>query len=363
MKKRNSSLELLRILCMIAIIFHHYSFHGGYDNFSADTFSLGVLYIQEISMFGKIACSIFALITGYFFISKEMKISESIKKIAHMFTVMLFYGALIAIVLEVTGVQDISIKKFIKSIISINEGNWYFLTYFLILLIAPFINKVILRSNQKEIKRFLIVAYVIWSIIPTFLHDEWQFSTIDFFVIMYITGAYIKLYAHEKLNFKKSLWITIISLALLLLSVVVFDFIGVKFNKNIFVTNATYFRKTNSILSVIAAISIFNVFSLSDFNNRIINVISSTTMGVYLIHDNLFMRDFIWKKVYPNVDFINNPYIHSFIKVICIYLLCMMIEFLRKNTIDKIYYKVEKYFENILRNVKFKRLKILWEED
>lgn len=74
-KERNSSLELLRIICIILIIAHHYSYHGGYDGVTYENLSAGVIFIQIIGMFGRMACSIFALISGYFLINANKKIT------------------------------------------------------------------------------------------------------------------------------------------------------------------------------------------------------------------------------------------------------------------------------------------------
>lgn len=69
-KERNSSFELLRIICIILIIAHHYSVHGGYDSFIYNNISFGTIFIQGLSMFGRASCSVFAMISGYFLIER-----------------------------------------------------------------------------------------------------------------------------------------------------------------------------------------------------------------------------------------------------------------------------------------------------
>ena len=66
--KRRTNLELLRIVAMIMIVFHHLACHS---SFLLDGLSIGRLWINLISIGGKIGVSLFVLITGYFMIEKE----------------------------------------------------------------------------------------------------------------------------------------------------------------------------------------------------------------------------------------------------------------------------------------------------
>lgn len=70
-KQRNSGIEFLRIICILSIIFHHYYEHGGFPVFGVKDLSYSTVYLQCISMFGRAACSVFAIITGYYLINSE----------------------------------------------------------------------------------------------------------------------------------------------------------------------------------------------------------------------------------------------------------------------------------------------------
>lgn len=65
-KKRNSSLDLLKIVAMILIIAHHYYVHGGFDAANVDNISKGRVFLEEVSMYGSWCCDLFALITGFY---------------------------------------------------------------------------------------------------------------------------------------------------------------------------------------------------------------------------------------------------------------------------------------------------------
>ncbi len=97
-KERNSSLELLRILCMLCIISAHYYGHGGYSTLTYGSLSAGNIFIQVTSMFGRISCSVFALISGYFLVSAERK--NHYRKIVPLIAEMTFYSIVICLVMK-----------------------------------------------------------------------------------------------------------------------------------------------------------------------------------------------------------------------------------------------------------------------
>ena len=93
---RNSSLELLRIICMLLIIAHHYSVHGGYGELTSASLSGGSIFIQILSLYGKLSCTIFILISAYFLVdAPEIRYKRIIPLVAEMF----FYSFVIMIIM------------------------------------------------------------------------------------------------------------------------------------------------------------------------------------------------------------------------------------------------------------------------
>lgn len=69
-KERQSNFELLRILCIVAIIANHYAIHPTWD-FQNLPISFNRLLIQTTTLFGKPAVNCFVLISGYFLIESK----------------------------------------------------------------------------------------------------------------------------------------------------------------------------------------------------------------------------------------------------------------------------------------------------
>lgn len=349
-KKRDSNIELLRIIAILLIIMYHYSVHGGYENFSYSTLTGGQIFIQIMGLFGRASCSIFALISGYYLITKKDK--NHYKKIFPLIADLYFYSIILFAIVYFFKLTPVSIKDAIKAFFPIIFGPWYVVFYILFYLFIPFINKWLLSLNKNEYKILLIFIFLIWSFIPTFFLRTWQFSNIDFFIVMYMLGAYIRLYLNR--NHRLFFWISIISGILMILSVLSFDMLGYLLKNNIFILKATYFRYYNSILAVIWAASTFIYFIDVKFKSKLINFISPSVLGIYLIHENDLLKKYIWTGIFPNVNYMNFPYFHALIKILCIFIACLIIDLIKrftiskifKNWLDKNYNKICLFFKN-----------------
>ena len=312
---------------------YHYSVHGGYENFSYSTLTGGQIFIQIMGLFGRASCSIFALISGYYLITKKDKYHY--KKIFPLVADLYFYSIILFAIVYFFKLTPVSIKDTIEAFFPIIFGPWYVVFYIIFYIFVPFINKWLLSLNKKEYKILLVFIFLIWSFIPTLFLRTWQFSNIDFFIVMYMLGAYIRLYL--KRNHRLFFWISVISGILMILSVISFDILGYLLKNNIFILKATYFRYYNSILAVIWAVSTFIYFIDVEFKSKLINFISPSVLGIYLIHENDLLKKYIWTGILPNVNYMNFPYIHALIKIFCIFIVCLIIDLIKRFTISKIF--------------------------
>lgn len=356
--KRNSSIELLRILSILMIIFHHYSVHGGWSDFSASNYSWQTLFIQWIGLGGKIACNIFILITGYY----SIKQPPSIKKIIFIIVQMSFYATLITFITYFADktLLDISLSGFIKNILSVFWGSWFGVTYVILCFLSPFLNSILVKLSKDVYIAFFSCIALIYCIIPfitecpPFNYTQWKFSNIDSFIIMYIIGAYIRIYGIPNIQiWKKS---GIILAGILLLSVLIADLYGIMTNHDIYIQKACKMGNINTLCSVGIAITLFLVFNQKNFYNALINKVAATTFGIYLIHDNNFIRYFIWKKIVPNNLFFESIWLplHMIIKVSAVFIICMFIDLIRIYIIHPLFVK----FYEIISN----KVHVLWEK-
>lgn len=337
-KKRNSSFELLRIICMILIIASHYAVHGGYDTFQLSDLSSGMMYVQILSLFGRLSCSVFVMISGFYMVDSIN--AKHYRKIVPIVAQLVFYSALLFAVVFLWDSSLIGLKAIIKSLFSVIWGNWYVVNYIIFFLLIPAINQMINNLSRKNFTILVVILVFVWSVVPTFT-KAWTFSEIDFFVVTYLLGAYIKRCVYGKVNYK-NIWNLILGLFFgisLILSTVVIDLAAKTLNSETIFSYATYLKEFNTVLALPCAIFIFLFFSRLNFENNVINYISKSTLGIYLIHDNFLFRVIIWEKVFPNAEYVNSPYFHSVVKIIAVFVACLIIDIIRRETVEKVFIK------------------------
>ena len=93
----------------------------------------------------------------------------------------------------------------------------------------------------------------------------------------------------------------------------------------------------NNFILFIASVSVFVSFiKKKEWKNQVINYIASSTLGIYLLHDNFIVREIMWKQI--NIAYyINTNYfwIYELAVVVLIFCLTFLIDKARKRFIEK----------------------------
>lgn len=357
-KERKSNIELLRILAMFLIISFHYVYKSGY---TFETLSINNFIIKSFWLFGELGVNLFILITGYFMINGRF----SFKKLILLMMEVLFYY--LFSVLISTRVNNWSIQTFKDGFLLffpvILNKYWFITVYILVYILSPYLNIFIKSMNRKTFLRFIITTLILWCIIPTFFglffnstEKMLYYSRFIWFIIMYCVGAYIKLYSLKSFEKISKCFISaLISFLIMLIGIVIIYKFSDVFKK-IGTTEIAYFWPPNTLPMFILSISIFEIFLKIKMNScKIINILASTTLGIYMIHDGVLNR-YIWDKIFMTKQHLNNKYFLIYIvgTTIIIYLLGTIVDLIRqlieKNTIKRILNS--KKCENIANKIK-----------
>ena len=341
--KRNSSLELLRIICMISIILYHYVLHGLNIKDINNIPMLNGMVTSIMLIAGRLSCNVFVLITGYFLIKQQL----NIKKILNLIIKIFVYSIGIYIILQGFKLIRTDSETLKQQLLPIIYGNWFMKYYVIIYILSPFLNKMINSLDKVSHFRFIALLVIAWSIIPTFTEFTWSFSSVDAFLVMYIIGAYIRLYPKKKNNNKINILILLIGVVLLITISLLMAYRMPPF-ENV----KDFFYKLNNCFMVMVAIYLFKVFENIRFINRPINYIASSVLGIYLIHDNKLMRPVIWNEISNNMDYINSKFyvFHVGIKVVLVFIICLII--------DKVITKIMDYtIFKLINKLEFKKIK------
>lgn len=149
-KERNSSLEILRLICMLGIVIMHTS--GPMINYAS---GFNVLWIQIENGLFQAGVSIFVIISGYFGIKTTFE--RVLKLELKVWGYSIISGTIIYFLI------DNSFLRLIKSVFPIITNKYWFLTgYMLLMLFAPFINSAIEKMEKEQYKKLLMMMLLLF---------------------------------------------------------------------------------------------------------------------------------------------------------------------------------------------------------
>lgn len=369
---RQSNFELMRIISMLMIIIGHILMHGKIIANATGTLRILIIFIQALIY---IHVNSFVLVTGYFRCETRFKFS----KVIQLNNSMWFYKALIPIILIFLGIISLDTISFLKLVSPFSHGDyWFITTYIYLYLISPILNIVINNINKTNYKRLLALLFIIFSIFPYISNQEIYNTRGGYnllqFIILYFIGAYFKKYKIQECHYFKKftpeakktiLILTYLSLGLVsgFITLATSNISGGPMINYLSGTLNNAIYSYNNPFIIIQSICYFLFFSLLSIKNRVINTLSSTTLGVYLIHDNNFIREYLYKILgFQNISYSSTILVKVFLCSLLIFILCSIIELLRKLIFNFLYnrkfsQKLRSLYRNYLESF---GLKINW---
>ncbi|EFZ34288.1 acyltransferase [Ligilactobacillus ruminis] len=341
--KRQSNLELLRIISMLMIILHHFAVHGkfGYLTYNQDKIQVEkhLLYFQSL---GKIGVAIFVIIGAYFLVGKTFKSS----RIINLLVLDLFYSTVIYFVfifLKLPFPDALKNENLFLTTVRVSSY-WFVLSYMFILLAMPALNIVIHHFSKRQLEYTIAVLGLFWTILPKlsvhFLGEldfyTWALRPSDgiMFIFLYIIAAYIRLHPNKfSGSFLFNLIATIIGFIIMYLSIIIP--IHCNPEKNFPLSQAM--MDLHSPLVIFLAIVIFNTFkNINIGSNKFINYISSSTFAVYLIHDNSLVRPLLWN-FFDDTKHTDDILIFGLKTAVLILVTCLLIDIVRRLLFGKLF--------------------------
>ena len=337
-KERSSNIELLRIIAMMLIIAHHSVVHGGLSKLGDSNFNN--LLILFMGTGGKLGVNVFVIITGFFDVGKKFKVG----KVAAVEGSCWFYGILCAIGALIYGTVTFDSIKISQFAFPLWNNLYWFMTCFAILYcLSGYINKLIENISKNKLAILIVILFVInfassfrfLRLYPAF--GKMGQNRLVWFVMLYLIGAFLRLYPN---TFTKNIKQELIALAGFMVLYVSKIAIG-GFTK----TTITY--ALFSDFSLIFAILLFLIFKNIKMGCiKPINVIASCMIGVYLFHDNPFIRQIIWKKISNIGGYVSGRSLifREGITVIVIMAIGIVLDLIRQNVFSPIFRKLGQKF-------------------
>lgn len=288
-------------------------------------------FVLFINSFCNAGVTIFVLIFGYYGIRFRMD------KLMYMANQTWFYSLLLF------GVSFLLSHRFtradlIKTIFPIATNKYWFITSYIILFVAsPHLNACLDNMAKKTYTAFLAFMLLIFVVAPTFLQFEITCDggkgPINMF-IAYMTGYYFKRFDFPSVLKKNSIVILILSF------LVVFIISSWQSYGSPWMSMGLC--RDNSLFILLIAISLFYIFSKRSFYSAIVNDIAKLTLGVYLVQMTLIC----WV---PN--FQTNIFLFWVASLFGVYLISLMVEFLRVRLLDGLFKRLSSWECEVLGKI------------
>lgn len=345
-KERESGIELLKIIAIFFIVISHVTqtlttkekftnlgFTNGFIELTPTT-DTQYFILMLMRHLGALANVIFVVCSSWFLVENK---KDNKDKIIKLWGNTVFISVIYLIIFSISNV-DISKKEIIKELFpNIFENNWFITVYLIFLMIIPFLNGIIEHLDKKQLFRVTFILFTMYFVIG-FFKTTFEASEIIFFLTIYFITAYSKKYMQEFWN-KKNCANMIIAIGII--SIIILElltnYLGFKFN--FMRSKMLYWVKNNNPIFVAIAIGLFYRFKKIKFKNKFINIISSLSIYIYLIHENLLFRNYtrvyIWHSIFEKIGY-NYVIIETLIYAIILFICVTIISYIYKLTIEKI---------------------------
>lgn len=267
-KKRNSSIELLRIIAMIDIVMFHY-LSRNFNLYAVENSRIAEdvnLWKEMIFQYiGYLGVPCFMFISGYYSIKfKWGRFGEIVEQC-------FFYG-----IVSFVGLWLIyGNRPPFYELLAINNY-WFMVSYLMVMLISPALNSMIASLDSKQLLLVILSLYAVdFGGVISSHSVGGGFATL---MMIYLVARWMRLYLPELLK-KHSVWCFLI-LLLIQLSLVsacyLFQHIGIK------VIIGSYDNIVNILIVGFLVITIEKYH----FHNKFINYVALSTLSVYLLSES-----------------------------------------------------------------------------
>ncbi|MBR3108752.1 MAG: acyltransferase [Clostridia bacterium] len=291
-ERREGSIELLRIVCMLIILGHHLAWHGVAMQSPVQENRVIATFLFAGGMTG-VNC--FVMITGYFLAPFKAKRFFS--------TVLqtLFYSVGITLTVKYAGWnQGITDQNIVDSALIITRSPYWFVVMYLGLnAVLPILQPAVKSLGRRAHLWILIVSAVYLSVIPTvtFQNPSNQFfHQITWFFFLYVLGAYFRKYPNR---FTRC-WPVHGAVFLAIIAVIAGLCLWGKNNVELFQrvgSRQNFFADKNTVPQLVCSIALFLFFTgIRVKPVRLLTLLSGASFGVYLIHDHMYLRGMIWNQ-------------------------------------------------------------------
>lgn len=338
--RRNLGIDCLRAVSMFFVICAHILGQGGLLSAAADE-PVKRYVLSFLQMLTGCAVNCYGITTGFLLCRKGFRLSRLVK----LWLTTVFWSVAVSCAFFLFSPESRSFSEAVSMFLPILRGRyWFFTAYFVVMLLSPALNHLILTLPKRTFQLLLLTLLVIFGIIPvaSLGYDVLRISGGNHFswmCVLYLIGGYLKVHGISRPRNPCRYLIGYLCFGLfnLLFKIVVEDaetrLLGAPAHGDLLITNT-------SPLILGEAICLFLFFKEAGaswrekgFGGRLISFAAPGVYAVYMIHVHplVFWGDLLMDAFRPWASW-NLPAIVGavFGTAAVVFSSCILLDFLRQ---------------------------------
>lgn len=285
------------------IILFHFSVHGPWPE---DGTLGGDIAVGILAFGGKIGVNCFVLITGYFMTRSSVRVASVLRVIFETW----FYSYALLALFAITDPALVTSGRLEKAVLPLASGEYWFMTNFVALMVlSPFLNLLFAHLTPRSLSRLAAIGFVMSSAIPTIVTFNPLGSDLLWFFYLYLMGGWARTIIDGQAGTESGAlrWLdparlttrlggatmTAVGIAASWAAIAAIccaqEWLG--FTR----VNAQYPVWQYMIPTYLASLGLLVAFArLKMPPVPAVNALAKCALGVYLIHDNPFVRTWLW---------------------------------------------------------------------
>ena len=324
--RKYSNIDLLKIVSIFLIISHHFIYDARVLNLVDET----NLFYKFLYIGGKLGTAVFVLITGFFLSKKDFEIKRILKLILKTD----IYSYIFLIIYFCFFGTKVGLVEIIKCLLPVIGNRYWFVTAYVVLyFLTPYINIVIEQVDRRKFILLLVLILLLESILPMF-GMKYASNGVVAFILYYLIGAYIrkfdlKVFKNNIFNFVAFFFFYFA----MYVSVIIIYNLSSKVH--FLVDKQFYFTQIASFPVIMCATFLFLFFkNISIAKNKFLSVIASSTLGIYLIHDNFFLKKTLFPYCFSFINQSDYYILYSLLFIFLVIIVCSIVDVLFSKIID-----------------------------
>ena len=295
-RRRNSSIELMRILAMLLITVHHCMIYG-YGDVTVRPIGVNKVLLETFACSGgKIGVVLFFLISAWYLPAGE-GVRASFRRVWLLEREVLFWSLALLGIDAAFRPQDIGAKLIVQSVLPTATNLWWYVTaYAVFLLLFPFLATGLKVLGRRRHLALCVVCFVMWSLGEGFV------PLVDLglpggsflsFVYLYALMSFYRWYMRPVKA--TTAWAMVgVGYGMLLAGAVAggmfYDMTGKLARLQVYLSTTEY-----KLCVLLIGFGLFSLFIRHEFHSAVVNGLAAGTLSVYLITEYPPVRAWLWQ--------------------------------------------------------------------